>query len=229
MSIVLSVLLSEFSFMQCKCLEHLLSWLTISFCLSRSHQHSRGRRSSSEGRGPKLWTIGSHDVVSLHFLRIGKCLEELELERKAAACLVFSKFVSTWETCLSSSFLGDFVTFSLKAKWKVEWKETAHKMIDEERQHFAMNSVNLFGSFLFRGRFQFGFHMIYMPSVLKSIHSKSSAQTIECKHPLIQGLLVSKRKMEKHIKVSLAKMEKAREILEHDWFTKRKKHRETKS
>ena len=76
--------------------------------------NSRGRRSSSEGPGPKLWPIGSCDVVSLHFLRIGTCLEELELEKKAAACLVLSKFVPTWETCSSINFVEDFV-------WTQRW------------------------------------------------------------------------------------------------------------
>ena len=63
-----------------------------------------------------------------------KCLEELELEKKAAACLVFSSFVSTSETCFSISFVADFLTFSLNAKCKVEWKETAQRMVDEERR-----------------------------------------------------------------------------------------------
>lgn len=140
--------------------------------LSRFQLNFRGtfgsRPSSSEGRGPKLWPLASCDVVSMHFLRVGNMFGGTRAGKESCSMPSFITFCSHLGNMSFNQLCGRFLTFSLSAKCKVEWREAAQRMIDEERRQWAQWTDS--GRFLFQGHLLYSYPLAFE---ITSVHDKA--------------------------------------------------------
>ena len=102
------------------------------------------------------------------FLRVGNMFGGTRAGKESCSMPSFLTFCSHLGNMSFNQLCGRFLTFSLSAKCKVEWREAAQRMIDEERRQWAQWTDS--GRFLFQGHLLYSYPLAFE---ITSVHDKA--------------------------------------------------------